>query len=67
MRHFVARDRLVSTKEAAQLAGLSPRVIKHYAESGKLPFERLAGTRKRRYRVFELQRLLARAADGSAQ
>jgi excisionase family DNA binding protein len=58
MKRFVARDRLISTTEAAAITGLSSRVIKHYAETGKLPFERVAGTRKRRYRVSELHRLL---------
>jgi len=58
VKHFIARDELVGTKRAAELTGLDRRAIKHYAENGKLKFERVAGTRKRRYRLSELRRLL---------
>lgn len=58
--HFVARDDLLTTKQAAAYTGLNPRTIKFMTESGRLPYCVLAGTTRpfRRYRRSGLNNIV---------
>jgi len=49
------------TERAAAYTGLTPRQIKHYAESGVLPFETVPGAKRavKLFRRSDLARLLA--------
>lgn len=60
-RRYFARDDLLRTERAAAFTGLTPRQIKHYAETGKLPYEvvAVAGRPIRLYRRSVLARLVA--------
>ena len=69
MARFMARDDLLRTERAAEYTGLTPRQIKHYAETGVLAYETVPGARRpiRLFRRSALEKLLrpSLAAPGS--
>lgn len=56
---FIARDDLLTLKQAAELTGLAPRAIRYLADHHKIAYEVVEGSpRRRRFRRSVLAGLL---------
>jgi excisionase family DNA binding protein len=62
---LVERDDLITTREAARLAGVGPTAVKRWADAGLLRCLRTAGGH-RRFRRGEVARLVGGRPEGSA-